>query len=257
MLRYTAEWERYVTRQARWVDFENDYKTLDLDYMESVMWAFKTLWDKGLVYEGFKVLAYCWRCETPLSNTETRMDDVYFDRQDPALTVGLLADDAGAPTGDVFLPWTTTPWTLPANLYLAVGPDIDYAVENDGRRLILAEQRLEHYVADPRRGRNESARLQGEGAPRASVTDRCSTTSPTPVTTDGQRVRCLQATTSPPRKAPDRPPGAGLRRGRPGRRHAVGSRRSCRWTSTAGTPPMSRRGRASRPSMPTRTSSVT
>ncbi len=88
MLRYTAEWERYVTRQARWVDFENDYKTLDLDYMESVMWAFKTLWDKGLVYEGFKVLAYCWRCETPLSNTETRMDDVYFDRQDPALTVG-------------------------------------------------------------------------------------------------------------------------------------------------------------------------
>ena len=87
VLRYTSEWERYVTRQARWVDFENDYKTLDLDYMESVMWAFKTLWDKGLIYEGFRVLAYCWRCETPLSNTETRMDDVYRDRQDPALTV--------------------------------------------------------------------------------------------------------------------------------------------------------------------------
>src|SRR5687768_8654133 len=87
VLRYTSEWERYVTRQARWVDFQNDYKTLDLNYMESVMWAFKTLWDKGLVYEGFKVLAYCWRCETPLSNTETRMDDVYRDRQDPALTV--------------------------------------------------------------------------------------------------------------------------------------------------------------------------
>jgi isoleucyl-tRNA synthetase len=84
---YTDEWERYVTRQARWVDFDNDYKTLDLDYMESVMWAFKTLWDKGLVYEGYRVLAYCWRCETPLSNTETRMDDVYRDRQDPALTV--------------------------------------------------------------------------------------------------------------------------------------------------------------------------
>ncbi len=87
VLRYTSEWERYVTRQARWVDFENDYKTLDLDYMESVMWAFKTLWEKGLIYEGFRVLAYCWRCETPLSNTETRMDDVYRDRQDPALTV--------------------------------------------------------------------------------------------------------------------------------------------------------------------------
>ena len=85
VLRYTQDWERYVTRQARWVDFANDYKTLDLDYMESVMWAFKTLHDKGLIYEGFRVLAYCWRCETPLSNTETRMDDVYRDRQDPAL----------------------------------------------------------------------------------------------------------------------------------------------------------------------------
>ena len=93
VLRYTNEWERYVTRQARWVDFDNDYKTLDLDYMESVMWAFKTLWDKGLIYEGFRVLAYCWRCETPLSNTETRMDDVYRDRQDPALTVWFELDD--------------------------------------------------------------------------------------------------------------------------------------------------------------------
>ena len=95
MLRYTDEWERYVTRQARWVDFDNDYKTLDLDYMESVMWAFKTLWDKGLIYEGFRVLAYCWRCETPLSNTETRMDDVYRDRQDPALTVAVRAATTG------------------------------------------------------------------------------------------------------------------------------------------------------------------
>ena len=83
------DWEAYVTRQARWVDFDHDYKTLDLSYMESVMWAFKTLWDKGLIYEGFRVLWYCWRCETPLSNTETKMDDVYRDRQDPAVTVGL------------------------------------------------------------------------------------------------------------------------------------------------------------------------
>src|SRR5690606_30717576 len=119
--------------QARWVDFENDYKTLDLDFMESVMWAFKTLWDKGLVYEGFKVLAYCWRCETPLSNTETRMDDVYADRQDPALTIGFeLIDDEGAATGEVLLAWTTTPWTLPTNMALAVGPDIDYAVVPSG-----------------------------------------------------------------------------------------------------------------------------
>ena len=142
VLRYTSEWERYVGRQARWVDFGNDYKTFDLTYMESVMWAFKTLHDKGLIYEGFKVLAYCWRCETPLSNTETRMDDVYKDRQDPALTVAFELS-----TGERILAWTTTPWTLPANLALAVGPTIDYAVLQDagGVRHILAESRLEHY----------------------------------------------------------------------------------------------------------------
>jgi isoleucyl-tRNA synthetase len=141
VLRFTDEWQRYVTRQARWVDFDNDYKTLDLTYMESVMWAFKTLWDKGLIYEGFKVLAYCWRCETPLSNTETRMDDVYRDRQDPALTVQFQLD-----SGERVLAWTTTPWTLPSNLALAVGPDIDYAVmEEDGVRYILAESRLAAY----------------------------------------------------------------------------------------------------------------
>jgi len=81
------------------------------------MWAFKSLYDKGLVYEGFSVLAYCWRCETPLSNTETRMDDVYQDRQDPALTVGFQLE-----TGEKLLVWTTTPWTLPSNLAVAVGP---------------------------------------------------------------------------------------------------------------------------------------
>jgi isoleucyl-tRNA synthetase len=142
VLRYTGEWEGYVTRQARWVDFDNDYKTLDLSYMESVMWAFKSLWDQGLVYEGFRVLAYCWRCETPLSNTETRMDDVYRDRQDPALTVWFQLE-----SGERILAWTTTPWTLPSNLALAVGPDIDYAVmqDADGERYVLAEARLEAY----------------------------------------------------------------------------------------------------------------
>jgi isoleucyl-tRNA synthetase len=134
VLRYTNEWERYVTRQARWVDFENDYKTLDLPYMESVMWAFKTLHDKGLIYEGFRVLAYCWRCETPLSNTETRMDDVYRDRQDPAVTVKFRLE-----TGEDLLVWTTTPWTLPSNLAVAVNPEVEYAVyEEDGQRYVLA-----------------------------------------------------------------------------------------------------------------------
>jgi isoleucyl-tRNA synthetase len=141
VLRYTSEWRDYVTRQARWVDFDNDYKTLDRDYMESVMWALKTLWDKGLMYEGFRVLAYCWRCETPLSNTETRMDDTYRDRQDPAVTVWFELE-----TGERVLAWTTTPWTLPSNLALAVGPDIDYAVmEENGQRYILAESRLGAY----------------------------------------------------------------------------------------------------------------
>ncbi|MBT8228488.1 MAG: isoleucine--tRNA ligase [Dactylosporangium sp.] len=142
VLRYTQDWERYVTRQARWVDFDNDYKTLDLDYMESVMWAFNTLYDKGLIYEGFRVLAYCWRCETPLSNTETRMDDVYRDRQDPALTVALTLD-----TGEKILVWTTTPWTLPSNLALAVGPDIEYAVyEEDGQRYLIGAARATAYA---------------------------------------------------------------------------------------------------------------
>ena len=146
VLRFTDDWHRYVTRQARWVDFENGYRTLDTPYMESVMWAFKTLWDKGLVYEGFRVLAYCWRCETPLSNTETRMDDVYRDRQDPAITVQFHLD-----SGEHILAWTTTPWTLPSNLALAVGPEIDYAVMEQvdkagvKQRYILAESRLDAY----------------------------------------------------------------------------------------------------------------
>ena len=90
VLKYTDEWRDYVTRQARWVDFDNDYKTLNPDYMESVIWAFKSLYDKGLVYEGFRVLPYCWNDQTPLSNHELRMDDdVYQMRQDPAVTVGV------------------------------------------------------------------------------------------------------------------------------------------------------------------------
>ena len=145
VLRYTQEWERYVTRQARWVDFDNDYKTLDLPYMESVMWAFKTLFDKGLIYQGFKVLPYCWRCETPLSATETRMDDVYRSRQDPAVTVAFTLD-----TGEKLWAWTTTPWTLPSNLAVAVGPDLDYAVFADasGARTILGVDRVDAYAAD-------------------------------------------------------------------------------------------------------------
>jgi len=141
VLRYTSDWERYVTRQARWVDFANDYKTLDVSYMESVMWAFKTLWDKGLIYEGFRVLPYSWALETPLSNTETRMDDAYKQVQDPALTVAFVLE-----TGESLLAWTTTPWTLPSNLALAVAPDVSYVrVRHNGTVYILAEARLGAY----------------------------------------------------------------------------------------------------------------
>ncbi|MFN3708406.1 isoleucine--tRNA ligase [Microcella sp.] len=133
VLVYTKEWEDYVTRQARWVDFENDYKTLDISFMESVLWAFKTLFDKGLAYEGYRVLPYCWRDETPLSNHELRMDDdVYQMRQDQSVTVtfplvGAKAEALGL-TGVKALAWTTTPWTLPTNAALAVGPEITYAI---------------------------------------------------------------------------------------------------------------------------------
>ncbi|KHO21949.1 isoleucine--tRNA ligase [Mycolicibacterium setense] len=150
VLKYTDEWRAYVTRQARWVDFDNDYKTLDPTFMESVIWAFKQLWDKGLAYEGNRVLPYCWNDETPLSNHELRMDDdVYQSRQDPAVTVGFTVTD-GPLKGAHLLIWTTTPWTLPSNQAVAVNPDIDYVLVqgSDGRRYVLAQARLAAYARE-------------------------------------------------------------------------------------------------------------
>ncbi len=145
VMRYANEWQDYVTKQARWVDFDNDYKTLDPSYMESVLWAFKTLYDKGYVYEGQRVLPYCWVDETPLSNHELRMDDdVYQQRQDPSVTVWVRLQ-----SGERLMAWTTTPWTLPSNLAMAVGPDLDYVVvEHEGERYILAEARLAAYTRE-------------------------------------------------------------------------------------------------------------
>ncbi len=146
VLEYTQEWEEYINRMGRWVDFENDYKTLNPSFMESVIWAFKTLYDQDLTYRGFRVLPYCWNDETPLSNHELRMDDdVYKMRQDPSVTVqfkvtglpsnpelipagGVTPEVAEALTGVGVLAWTTTPWTLPTNFSVAAGPDIEYAV---------------------------------------------------------------------------------------------------------------------------------
>ncbi len=147
---YTELWQETVQRSGRWVDFANDYKTMDRDYMESVLWAFKELFDKGLLYEGYRVMPFSWACQTPVSNFETRMDDAYRERQDPALTVRFeLEPIAGEELPTDLLAWTTTPWTLPSNLALAVGPEIDYAVlEQGGRRVILCEALVERYAAE-------------------------------------------------------------------------------------------------------------
>ena len=156
VLQYTEEWKAYVTRQARWVDFDNGYKTMDLDFMESVMWAFKTLYDNGLIYQGFRVLPYSWAEHTPLSNQETRLDDSYKMRQDPAVTVTMpLVDTPGHPLGAALagvnaLIWTTTPWTLPSNLAIAVTPDVTYAVVRtaDGERYLLADNLVAGYAKE-------------------------------------------------------------------------------------------------------------
>lgn len=158
VLKYTGEWRDYVTRQARWVDFDNDYRTMNPEFMESVMWAFKQLHEKGLVYEGFRVLPYCWQDETPLSNHELRMDDdVYQMRQDPAVTVGFRMEPEGEGDelgGTLVLVWTTTPWTLPSNLAVMVGEDIEYVVVESSvptgspERYLIADARLASYKRD-------------------------------------------------------------------------------------------------------------
>lgn len=132
VMKYSDNWEQYVTRQARWVDFKNSYKTMDTNFMESVLWAFKELYKKGLVYESMRVMPYSWACETPLSNFETRLDNSYRERADKAITVGFKLKEKPAKAPDGFneykvLAWTTTPWTLPSNLALAVGPDMEYS----------------------------------------------------------------------------------------------------------------------------------
>ncbi len=148
VLRFTEEWEKTVTRQARWVDFENDYKTMDPSYMESVMWAFKQLWEKDLIYEAFRVMPYSWGAETPLSNFEIRLDDATRPRQDPAVTVAFDLDAKENESEKVrLLAWTTTPWTLPSNLALAVGTEIEYSKrkDSDGTIWVIAKNALSRY----------------------------------------------------------------------------------------------------------------
>ncbi len=121
VLRYASEWRETVERMARWIDFDNDYKTMDLTFMESVWWVFDQLWKKGLIYEGVKVMPYSWRVSTPLSNFEANLN--YKDTQDPSVTVKFAL--TSEPNTSI-LAWTTTPWTLPSNLALCVGPNLNY-----------------------------------------------------------------------------------------------------------------------------------
>ena len=139
VLRYTQEWKKTITRMGRWVEFDRTYRTMDLSFMESVWWVFSEVWNKGLVYEGFKVMHYSPNLGTPISNFEANLN--YREVDDPSLTVKFkLKGEVGS-----FLVWTTTPWTLPSNLAVAVGEDIDYAqisLNESGEIFFLAEQRL-------------------------------------------------------------------------------------------------------------------
>ena len=143
--RYVKEWRHTITRIGRWIDFDNDYKTMDAWYMESVWWVFKQLWDKGLIYQGVKVVPVSTALGTPLANFEATSN--YQDVQDPAITVLLKLLDE-----DAYLAiWTTTPWTLPSNLAVCVGDDIEYSLVRDeasGKAIYFATERLADYQAD-------------------------------------------------------------------------------------------------------------
>ena len=156
VLKYADQWGKMVKRIGRWIEFENSYKTMESSYMESVWWAIKQIWDKGLIYQGRRVLLYCPRCETPISNFEVAMDQSYRDLKEETVTVKFKAKNPekynsprtktslvrGLPKNTYLLAWTTTPWTLPGNVALAVGENIDYLVVKQGEEnYILAEAR--------------------------------------------------------------------------------------------------------------------
>jgi isoleucyl-tRNA synthetase len=147
VLRYVGEWREVVTRMGRWVDFDDDYKTMDPSFMESVWWVFKQLWDAGRIYRAHRIVPYSYKLSTPLSNLEASAN--YQDVQDPAITVRFRLTNADALFGSgpaiYALAWTTTPWTLPGNLALCVGPEIEYRLVEDlssGFRYVAALERL-------------------------------------------------------------------------------------------------------------------
>ncbi|MDC7239678.1 MAG: isoleucine--tRNA ligase [Spirochaetales bacterium] len=146
VLRFTKEWRQIITRMGRWVDFDHDYKTMDPDYMESIWWVVKSLWEKDLVYKGHYILPTCPRCSTPLSNHELNLGG-YKDVNDPAITIKFKAiDETPGEENTYFLAWTTTPWTLISNLALSLGDEIDYVkVKDKDENYILAAERVSSY----------------------------------------------------------------------------------------------------------------
>jgi isoleucyl-tRNA synthetase len=140
---YDQNWREYIDRIGRWVDMEHPYRTLDRSFMESVIWAFAEAYKKGLIYKDYRVAPYCYRCETSLSLSEIRVDDATRPKQDRAITVKFALRELD---GVSALAWTTTPWTLPSNLALAVGPEIEYVVANTQMgKVLLARQALKRY----------------------------------------------------------------------------------------------------------------
>lgn len=153
VMKFTKQWEEYIYRQGRWVDFSKVYKTMDLSFMESVIWAFKELYNKGIVYESMRVMPYSWACETPLSNFETKLDNSYRDRVDKAITCSFILKNPFFRSVVCkykeyrVLIWTTTPWTLTSNLALAIGKDVEYVLIPKGEVcFILAKFALQKYV---------------------------------------------------------------------------------------------------------------
>lgn len=148
VLTYTREWRKTVSRMGRWVDFDNEYKTMDTSFMESVWWVFKQIFDKGLIYQGYRIQPYSPALATSLSNFEVNQG--YKDRQDPSVTLTFpLLDADGKPTDEALLVWTTTPWTLPSNLAVALHPDLDYSlVLHEGKRYWIAEARRGAYFGE-------------------------------------------------------------------------------------------------------------
>ena len=146
VLRYTEEWKKTVNRLGRWVDFDRTYKTMDPTFMESVWWVFKEIWDKGLVYQGHKVMPFSFQLGTPLSNFEANLNYKFVD--DPSLVVKMRSAEEENLS---YLIWTTTPWTLTSNAALVVSPDLDYVrlcVKSSGEEYVLGKSRVSHHFKD-------------------------------------------------------------------------------------------------------------